>query len=250
MSTPAVSECPAKAMILAAGEGSRLRPLTERIPKGMIPVGGKPVLQHALEWLRGYGVREVVINLCHLPDPIRDHFGDGRRWGVRIEYSPEDRLLGTAGGVKQAARYFQEPFLVWYGDNLSTCRLDRLWRLHRARGGLATIALHYREDPSQSGIVAVDARDRITRFLEKPQPHQMFGRWVNAGILVLDPAALETIPADRPTDFGKDIFPAWLEAGKPLYGYRMSPAEEKLVWIDTLADLGRAEGRWGEEATG
>ena len=230
-------------MILAAGQGTRLRPLTDHIPKCMMPVGGKPVLEHTIQWLRQYEITDLIINLCHLPDVVMSHFGDGSRWGVKITYSVEEELLGTAGGVKNVAWFFDGPFFLWYGDNLSTCRLDRLWEFHRVKGGIATIALHHRDDPTQSGIVGLDENDRIVRFQEKPQPDQVFSRWVSAGIFVLEPIVLEAIPANGAPDFGRDVFPALLARGAALYGYRMSPSEG-LWWIDTLQDLERVRLTW------
>jgi len=228
-------------MLLAAGKGTRLWPLTERVPKCMVPLDGTPVLEYNIEWLRRYSVTEIIINLHHLPEAIRDYFGDGQKWGVRITYSPEPKPLGTAGGVKQAAWFFDDsPFFVWYGDNLSTCNLNRLYQAHRAKGGLATIALYYRGDPSQSGIVGLDQDDRVVRFLEKPRPDQVFSRWVSAGLFVLEPGVLDFIPQDDAPDFGRDIFPAILAAGQPFYGYRMS-ADEGLWWIDTPGDLQRVQ---------
>jgi NDP-sugar pyrophosphorylase family protein len=230
-------------MILAAGQGTRLRPLTDHIPKCMMPVGGKPVLEHTIQWLRQYEITDLIINLCHLPDVVMSHFGDGSRWGVKITYSVEEELLGTAGGVKNVAWFFDGPFFLWYGDNLSTCRLDRLWEFHKVKGGIATIALHHRDDPTQSGIVGLDADDRITCFLEKPRPDQVFSRWVSAGIFILEPIVLEAIPANGAPDFGRDVFPALLARGAALYGYRMSPSEG-LWWIDTLQDLERVRLTW------
>jgi NDP-sugar pyrophosphorylase family protein len=229
-----------KAMILAAGQGTRLRPITEHIPKCMVSIGGKPVLEHTIEWLRRYGVTELIINLCHLPEVVMNHFSDGSKWGVKITYSIEEEPLGTAGGVKNVAWFFDGTFFLWYGDNLSTCNLDRLYQFHRVKGGLATIALHYRDDPAQSGIVGLDEDDRIVRFQEKPQPDQVFSHWVSAGLFVLEPQVLEAIPPEGAPDFGRDIFPALLTAGKPLYGYRMS-GDEGLWWIDTPEDLRRME---------
>jgi len=223
-------------MILAAGQGTRLRPLTESIPKCMMPIGGKPLLEHTILWLRKYGVTDLMINLHYLPQVVKDYFGDGQRCGVRVTYSVEKEALGTAGGVKNVAWFFDGPFFVWYGDNLSTCRLDRLWEFHRAKGGIVTIALHYREDPTQSGIVGLDENDRIVRFLEKPTPDQVFSHWVSAGIFVLEPAVLQAIPAEGTPDFGRDVFPGLLADGQSLYGYRMSP-DEDLWWIDTPEDL-------------
>jgi NDP-sugar pyrophosphorylase family protein len=238
---------PTKAMVLAAGQGTRLRPLTERLPKCMVPVGGKPVLEHTIAWLARFGVTQIMVNVCYLPRSITDYFGDGSRWGVEIAYSWETEPLGTAGGLKKAAWFFDGPFFVWYGDNLSTCRLDRLYALHRARRGAATIALHYREDPTSSGITALDEQDRITRILEKPRPEQVFSHWVSTGIFALEPQVLAAIPAEGACDFGRDIFPALLAEGVPLYGYRFS-GDEELWWIDTPQDLRRIEDKeWGGE---
>lgn len=227
-------------MLLAAGKGTRLHPLTDTVPKCMVPIGGKPLLEHNIEWLKRYGVTDLVINLHHLAESLMEHFGDGNRWGVRITYSPEKELLGTAGSVRRMRDHFGDSFFVWYGDNLSTCRLDKLWQRHREKNGLATLALFEREDATQSGIVGLDDDDRITRFLEKPRPEQIFSRRVNAGVMALEPQVLEWIPADGASDFGRDIFPALLSQGLPLYGYRMS-ADEGLWWIDTPEDLERAQ---------
>ncbi|MFP5265424.1 MAG: NDP-sugar synthase [Blastocatellia bacterium] len=243
------SAMPTRAMLLAAGEGTRLRPLTETVPKCMLPVAGKPVLEHNIEWLRKFGATDLVINLHYLPEAVVSHFGDGGRWGVRINYSVEPELLGTAGAVRNAARFFDGAFFVWYADNLSTCRLDRLWESHIARGGIATMALHRRDDPTQSGIVGLDENDRIVRFLEKPRPEQVFSHWVNAGILLLEPEVVDRIPARGASDFGRDVFPALLSAGAELNGYRMGEGEG-LWWIDTAADFERVRSMAGERFKG
>ena len=229
-----------KAMLLAAGRGTRLRPLTETVAKCMVEINGKPVLEHNVERLREHGVTDILINLHYLPKAVSNHFGDGSRFGVRIRYAYEPELLGTAGAVRNTAAFFDAPFFVWYGDNLSTCRLDRLRAFHEAKGSVATIALHHRDDPTQSGIVGLDEQDRITRFLEKPRPEQVFSHWVSAGILALEPRALEAIPRTGAPDFGRDVFPALLERGAPVYGYRMAD-DEALWWIDTAADLQRVQ---------
>lgn len=232
---------PTKAMLLAAGKGTRLRPVTATMPKCMVPVRGKPMLQHNIEWLRRFGVTELVINLSYLPDAVVDHFGDGSEWGVSITYSREEELLGTAGGVKKVASFFEnEPFFVWYGDNLSTVNLAQLYDFHARNRATATITLFYREDVTASGIVGLDDAGRITRFLEKPRPEQVFSHWVNAGVYVLEPSVLDVIPAVGESDFGKEILPDLLKAGEPLYGYRLS-GDEGLWWIDTLADLERLQ---------
>ena len=237
---------PEKAILLAAGQGVRLRPLTRTVPKCMVPVAGKPLLEHNVEWLKKYGVTDLVINLHYLPESVVNHFGDGGRWGVRITYSRETELLGTAGAVKKVADFFDGPFFVWDGDNLSTCRLDRLWAAHAARGGVVTIALHEREDPTQSGIVGMDEHDRITRFLEKPRPDQVFSHWVSAGIMALDPRVIDSIPGGIAYDFGRDVFPRLLEEGAAIYGYKMT-AKEGLWWVDTAGDLERVQAEMAEK---
>lgn len=234
-----------KAMILAAGQGTRLRPLTDRIPKPMLLVAGKPILEHNLGLLGRYSIRDVVINLHHQPQTIIDHFTDGSRWGMHITYSFEPQLLGTAGAVKKVREEFDTTFLVLYSDNLTTCDLTRLTVFHQAKGGIATIALHYRDDPTASGIADLDDQDRVIRFVEKPNPDQVFSNWVSAGILVLEPEVLEAIPDGMPSDFGRDLFPSLLARGEAIYGYRM-PQGEDLWWIDTPEDLHRVKAIWEE----
>ena len=227
---------PRQAMLLAAGRGERLAPLTDSVSKCMIPISGRPLLEHNLDTLRSYGVTDLVINLHHLSQTITDYFGDGSRFGVRITYSFEPELLGTAGAVRKVAKFFNGPFFLWYGDNLSDCHLNRLWQFHHARRAFITIALHRREDPTRSGIVGLDENCRITRFLEKPRPDQIFSHLVSAGILVLEREVVALISDQHPSDFGKDVLPALLEKNSRIYGYRLSD-DESLRWIDTAEDL-------------
>ena len=231
-------------MLLAAGSGTRLRPLTENVPKVMVPVGGKPLLEHTLVHLVALGVQEFVINLSYGSEAVRDHFGDGRRWGAQIHYSLEPQALGTAGGVKNVESFFRgEPFLLWYGDNLSRCDVPRLYAAHRLRRALLTLALWQRTDVGASGIVGIADDGRIQRFLEKPLPEQVFSFWVNAGIMIVEPAALAAIPLGRACDLSRDTLPVLLDRGERLYSYRLSPAEG-LWWIDTPIDLIRVQREW------
>ena len=226
-------------MLLSAGEGSRLRPLTLDRPKPMLPIGGVPVLERNVRLLAEHGAERIVINLHYHPDAITTHFGDGARFGVEIVYSFEDTLLGTAGGLRRAQRWLGEEFFLVYGDNLATCDLTALLAQHRRHDAVVTMALYQREDPTQSGIVGLDAHDRIVRFLEKPRPDQVFSHWVNAGYLVANEAIFERIPPDGVvSDFGHDVFEPLIATGRPVYGYRMG-AREQLWWIDTLADYER-----------
>ncbi len=207
-----------KAMILAAGEGTRLRPLTATVPKPMIPIVGRPLLAWTLDWLAAQGVTEAAINLYHRPQAIPDFFGDEYA-GIRLHYFFEDALRGTAGGVKGAQAILADaPFFVIYGDNLIHADLGKLADFHASHAGLATVALFHHPNPSAAGIVATEKSGRITRFVEKPPPDQIFADTANAGVYVLDPAVFEAIPAEGPSDFGRDIFPALLAQGEVLYG--------------------------------
>ncbi len=207
-----------KAMILAAGEGTRLRPLTLSVPKPMIPLVGVPLLARTIDWLAGEGVAEAAVNLYHRPQSIPEFFGES--WhGVRLHYFYEETLRGTAGGVKGAEAVLGDaPFYVIYGDNLVHADLRRLAAFHAGHGGAATVALFHHPNPSAAGIVGMDGDGRITRFVEKPPPDQIFSDTANAGVYVLDPSVLSVIPPDEPSDFGKDIFPRLLAQGTSLYG--------------------------------
>ncbi|HEY1977023.1 MAG TPA: nucleotidyltransferase family protein [Candidatus Baltobacteraceae bacterium] len=236
-----------RALVLAAGCGERLRPLTADRPKPMIEIGGKPVLQYNIELLARAGVREAVVNLHYQPDAIRSHFGDGRRFGVTIAYEYEPELLGTAGAARNAAaRLRNGDFIVVYGDNLSTIDIAALTAFHREKDADLTIALFHRDDPGPSGIVAVDADSRVTRFVEKPRAGDVFSRWVNAGYLVAKSSVLDLIPADRPYDFGRDLLPRLIGDGARVFGYRMT---EPLWWIDSLEDYRRTQAAFAEQAT-
>jgi mannose-1-phosphate guanylyltransferase/phosphomannomutase len=210
-----------RALSLAAGEGTRLRPLTFDRPKPMLPIGGRPILEHLVELLRHHGVTELAINLHYKPEVITRHFGNGSRFGVSITYSFEDRLLGSAGAAKQLEGFFSgETFVVLYGDVLASVDITALARVHREHGGVGTLALYEVEDPSRCGIVELSRNERIRRFVEKPALGTVEGNLANAGIYVLEPDILQAIPEGQPFDFGSDVFPSLLELGHPLYGVR------------------------------
>lgn len=205
-------------MILAAGEGTRLRPLTTFLPKPMVPIVGVPLLERTLTWLAGQGVTEAAINLFHRPQMIPDYFGDSFA-GIRLHYFFEDTLRGTTGGVKAAESVLGDaPFFVIYGDNLVHADLRHLAEFHASHCGLGTIALFQHPNPTAAGIVGLDAHSRITRFVEKPPGDEVFSNLANAGVYVLDPAIFEFIPQNAPSDFGRDIFPWLLAQNLPLYG--------------------------------
>jgi NDP-sugar pyrophosphorylase family protein len=206
-----------KALVLAAGEGTRLRPLTLRCPKPMLPVGDRPLLEHILSWLVGYGVDDIAINLHYLPDSVTGHLGDGSRLGVRLTYSHEDPILGSAGAARKLAWYLDQPFVVVYGDLLLDVDLNALLEYHGSTGAAVTVGLKKTHDPSSNGMVDVDATGRVLRFVEKPVPGPFHGDLANAGVYVVEPGVLRWIPSGRFYDFGHDLFPALLAADLPIY---------------------------------
>jgi mannose-1-phosphate guanylyltransferase / phosphomannomutase len=207
-----------KAVVMAGGEGTRLRPLTSNQPKPMVPVVGKPCMEHILELLHSHGLDDVVVTVAFLPQAIRSYFGDGESMGMHIEYSVEESPLGTAGSVRLAADKLDETFLVISGDALCDVDLTKLIAFHKERKAAVTIGLKAVDNPLEFGIVVTDSEGRIERFLEKPSWGQVFSDTINTGIYVLDPEVLRHVPTDRPFDFSKELFPLLLEMGRPMYG--------------------------------
>jgi mannose-1-phosphate guanylyltransferase len=227
-----------KAMILAAGMGTRLLPLTKNLPKCLMPLAGRPLIDWQLSWLKKHGVTECVINLHYLPDQVRAHCGVGAAYGLRVEYSFEPELLGTAGAVKKVTDFFNAaPFFVIYGDNFSQWDLGRLVGVS---GGetLAVMAVHRREDVTHSGMVETDTTDRILRYVEKPSADAVTSHWVNAGFYYLHPKVLDYIPAGEFCDFSYNVFPTMLHAGEALYAAKM---DEPIIGIDTLEAYHQAD---------
>jgi mannose-1-phosphate guanylyltransferase / phosphomannomutase len=210
-----------KAVVMAGGEGTRLRPLTSNQPKPMVSIVGKPCMEHILELLREHGLTDVIVTVAFLPQAIRSYFGEGDTLGLNIGYSVEESPLGTAGSVRLAARQLDETFLVISGDALCDLDLTKLIEFHKERGAAVTIGLKSVENPLEFGIVVTDEDGRIERFLEKPSWGQVFSDTINTGIYVLEPEVLKHVPTDRPYDFSKELFPYLLEMGRPLYGFVM-----------------------------
>ncbi len=210
-----------KAVVMAGGEGSRLRPLTIMRPKPMVPTVNKPIMSHILELLKRHGFTDVVVTLQYLPDQIQDFYGTGASLGMTISYSVEETPLGTAGSVKHAQAMLdtKEPFLIISGDALTDFRLDEIVEYHKRKGAKATLVLYHVPNPLEYGVIITDRDGRITQFLEKPSWSEVISDTVNTGIYVLDPSVLEDIPEDRPFDFSKELFPLMLQRGDPLYGY-------------------------------
>ncbi len=210
-----------KAIIMAGGEGSRLRPLTCDCPKPMVPLMGRPVMSYAIELLKRHGVREAAATLQYLPDQVRDYFGDGSEFGVSMRYYVEREPLGTAGSVRQAGEFLDETFIVLSGDGVTDCDLTEALDFHRKHDALATMVLKKVSSPLEYGLVIADSEGRVTRFVEKPGWGEVFSDTVNTGIYILEPEALERIPDGQPYDFGHELFPALVQNGEAVYAYVM-----------------------------
>jgi mannose-1-phosphate guanylyltransferase / phosphomannomutase len=209
-----------KAVVMAGGEGTRLRPMTANQPKPLLPVVNKPIMEHVLLLLKRHGFTETVVTVQFLASLVRNYFGDGEDVGMSLQYATEEMPLGTAGSVKNAEDELRaDPFLVISGDALTDIDLSALVRYHKDNSALVTVALTRVPNPLEFGIIIVDEDGRIQRFLEKPTWGQVFSDTVNTGIYVMEPEVLAEVPAGVPVDWSGDVFPQLLKAGAPLYGW-------------------------------
>jgi mannose-1-phosphate guanylyltransferase len=209
-------------MLLGAGLGTRLRPITYELPKPMVPVLGRPVMEHILRLLDRHGFDDVVANLHYFPDLIRERFGDGAEYGVRLTYSYERELLGTAGGVRNVREQIgDETFLVISGDALPDIDLGALWKRHRESGAIGTLALKRVADPSQLGVVILAADGRIQGFQEKPDRAEALSDLGSCGIYVFEPEIFDHFPERLFVDWAQDVFPALLERDVPFFGHEI-----------------------------
>jgi mannose-1-phosphate guanylyltransferase len=211
-----------KAMLLAAGLGTRLQPITYELPKPLVPVLGRPVMDHILRLLARYGFGEVIANLHYFPDLIRNRFGDGSDYGLRLSYSFEEKLLGTAGGVRNVSDFLGgETFLIISGDALTDIDLEALWTRHREAGGIGTLALKRVSDPSQIGVAIVGEEGRIQGFQEKPDPREALSDLGSCGIYVFEPSIFDYFPEVDFVDWAQDVFPTLLERDVPFFGHEI-----------------------------
>ncbi|HYO81783.1 MAG TPA: NDP-sugar synthase [Bryobacteraceae bacterium] len=230
-----------KAMVLAAGKGTRVRPITNLLPKPMIPLIGKPIMQSIVEHLRDSGFDQIMVNTSHLASQIEEYFGDGFNFGVEMGYSFEGLLksgriegqaVGSAGGMKKIQEFsgfFDDTFLVLCGDALVNVDLREAVRFHRKRGAIATIILRDvpRDEVFRYGVVATDPDGRITRFQEKPKVEDAVSTTINTGIYLFEPSVFDYIPSGVPFDIGSELFPALVAAGAPMYGVNLP-----FDWVD------------------
>lgn len=208
-----------KGIIMAGGEGSRLRPLTCDLPKPMVPVMNRPVMTYSIELLKKYGITEIGATLQYLPQAIQGYFGDGSEYGVHLHYFIEESPLGTAGSVKNAGDFLDETFIVISGDALTDINLKRAVDFHKSHGSKATLVLKRVEVPLEYGVVVTDEDGRISRFLEKPNWGEVFSDTVNTGIYILEPEVLNYFEAGVKFDFSQDLFPMLQKDNQPMFGY-------------------------------
>ncbi len=209
-----------RAVLMAGGSGTRLRPLTCDLPKPMVPILNRPIAEHIINLLKRHQITEVIATLHYLPDVLRDYFQDGSDFGVQMTYAvEEDQPLGTAGCVKNIAELLDETFLVISGDSITDFDLTAAIAFHKQKQSKATLVLTRVPNPAEFGVVITDEESKIRRFLEKPSTSEIFSDTVNTGIYILEPEVLDYLPSHTECDFSKDLFPLMLEKGQPLYGY-------------------------------
>lgn len=209
-----------RAVLMAGGSGTRLRPLTYDLPKPMVPILNRPIAHHIINLLKRHNITEIITTLHFLPGVLQDYFQNGQDFGVQMTYEVEDEQpLGTAGCVKNCAELLTETFVVISGDSLTDLNLTEAIAFHREKGAKATIVLTRVPDPTAFGVVITDSAQRIYRFLEKPSASEVFSDTANTGVYILEPEVLNYLPAGQESDFSKDLFPALLEAGEAIYGY-------------------------------
>ncbi len=209
-----------KAIIIAGGLGTRLRPLTYNMPKPIVPLANKPFVFHQIELLRKFGITEIILNLHYLSDSIKEIFDDGKKLGVKIHYSIEAKPLGTAGAVKNAEQFFDSgPMLIFNGDILTDINLEKMIKFHNEKKGKVTLALTKVEDPTTYGLIITDDKQRVLEFREKPSWEQVTANTINAGIYIVDPSIFKLVPSGKEFSFERQLYPMLLEKGEKIYGY-------------------------------
>jgi len=209
-----------KAIILVGGQGTRMRPLTDHLPKNIVPLCGVPFLTYPIEFLKKAGIKEIVFSLGYRPQDIRKVYGDGRKLKVKIHYAIEKEPLGTAGAIKNAEKFVKgSPVVVLNGDILTNLPLSKMIAFHRKNKNLATLGLVPVEDPTAYGLVVLDGKSRITKFLEKPTPEEAVTDTINAGVYVFEPGVFEFIPPGVNYSSERALFPHLLNEKKPFGGY-------------------------------
>mgnify|MGYP001562424982 CR=1 FL=1 len=226
-----------KGIILAAGLGRRIRSLTKGVPKPMLCLRGRPIIEYTIRLFRKFGIKDIIINLHYKPDLIVNYLKDGKKFGVRIKYSYEPVLLGTAGAVKKIQPLLNGTFLVAYGDTLRNIDIADLLKKHSEAKADVTIALYRTKDLKRCVVAMMRADNSIYEFIEKPRQKIVSG-YANCGIYCIEPRVLNSIPRGRKCEFGKELFPLLIKRGFRIYGY---PTDAGLLDIGTPASYARAK---------
>ncbi len=206
-----------KTIILVGGKGTRLRPLTYKIPKPMLPVKGKPILEHQIELLKKYGLADIVMCTGYLGEHVKNHFKNGSGFGVKITYSDEKEPLGTGGAIKNAENFIDSTFFIIYGDIMLNVNMQKLIDFHKERGGKITIVLHETDHPEDSDLIAIDESGLITKIFHKPNHEPYPSLLSKTSIYVVEPEVLKEMPSDK-HDFEKQIIPKFIEQCE-VFGY-------------------------------
>lgn len=226
-----------KAVILAGGKGTRLKNVDDGLPKPMVRIGPKPVLEHQIDLLRKYAVTDIILIVGYKPEAITGYFQDGKKWGVNIEYFVEDRPLGTTGGLKEIESKLTSDFILLYGDVMPDIFLPRLIDFHKSKKGIASLVIHPNDHPYDSDLVEINDERRIVKFHPKPHPPDKFYKnLVNAAVYVFSPGILSFIKKGIKEDLGRDIFPSIVE-GENLYGYITAEYIKDIGTIDRLKEV-------------
>ncbi|MCL5773595.1 MAG: NDP-sugar synthase [Firmicutes bacterium] len=216
-----------KAVILVGGEGTRLRPLTYDIPKPMVPILNKPFMEHMLDLLKKHGIKEVVFSSGYKVEAFMEHFFNGEKLGLKLDYVVEEFPLGTAGAVKNVEKFIDGTFLVFNGDILTDADLTSLIKYHREKKGIATLTLTPVDNPTIYGVIETDQNNRIQKFIEKPSWDRVTSNYINAGIYVLEPVIFKEMKPDKNYSFERQIYPDLLERGDLLFAYKTGA-----YWLD------------------
>ncbi|MFH1439712.1 MAG: nucleotidyltransferase family protein [Candidatus Woesearchaeota archaeon] len=234
---------PKLGLILAGGKGTRLKPITDEIPKPLLPIQGKPVIEYTLDLFKKFGITKVLLSIGYMGNMIKEHFGDGRKYGIEIIYIEEDKPMGTGGPLRLAKKYLTETFVMCNADELKDIDLDEMYMFHKENGAIGTIALTTVKDPSVYGVAKLQG-NKILEFIEKPKKEEAPSNLINSGLYILEPDILKYIPDnigdDKAVSIERDIFPK-LAADNSLYGYHFAGQ-----WFDTgsLERFDKARTEW------
>lgn len=229
-------------IIVAGGKGERLRPLTNKKPKPMIDIAGKPVVEHIIEFFNKSGIEDFIFSLCYLSDVISSYFGDGSRFGVKIKYIFEDEKqpLGTAGSILSARKFIDDTFIVTYADMLRELDIQEVINTHKKNGAMTTIVVYQNKKPFPKSSVCFNEKGEVNSFKERPEYEEITSKevWSNASFYIFQPEIFDFIPKDKPSDFGYDIFPKLIASGKKMIAYKQKGF---LLDIGNMKKLNEAE---------